>query len=184
MGEHMTDYDLWGPWTGNAVHVPPSPRRRSWLWPGFVVVAITVMVVAGAAAAGDDPGHSSTAPHSTRRWTPTRSNGCWPRRARSGWMMPRRLISAPGADEAQASGHRPQGPHRHPRKGQGKDRRQIIQSTPYALWEDIDAAITPILNEHGFALTFRCGSTGSPEHRVTVTGVLSHEHGPQRRIRP
>lgn len=53
----------------------------------------------------------------------------------------------------------------------------IIQSTAYALWEDIDAALTPILHAHGFVLTFRCGSTGAPEHRVTVTGVLSHEMG-------
>lgn len=53
----------------------------------------------------------------------------------------------------------------------------IIQSTAFALWEDIDAAITPVLHDHGFVLTFRCGSTGAPEHRVTVTGVLSHEQG-------
>ena len=45
------------------------------------------------------------------------------------------------------------------------------------MWEDIDAAITPILADHGFVLTFRCGTTGTPEHRVTVTGVLSHELG-------
>lgn len=57
------------------------------------------------------------------------------------------------------------------------DRSKVIQSTPYALWEDIDAALTPILHQHGFVLTFRCGSTGAPEHRVTVTGVLSHEMG-------
>lgn len=53
----------------------------------------------------------------------------------------------------------------------------LIQSTAFALWEDIDAAITPILSDHGFVLTFRCGSTGGPEYRVTVTGVLSHEQG-------
>ena len=53
----------------------------------------------------------------------------------------------------------------------------IIQSTAFAMWEDIDAAITPILADHGFVLTFRCGTTGAPEHRVTVTGVLSHEMG-------
>lgn len=57
------------------------------------------------------------------------------------------------------------------------DKSKVIQSTPYALWEDIDAAITPILHDYGFVLTFRCGSTGAPEHRVTVTGVLSHEMG-------
>lgn len=62
-------------------------------------------------------------------------------------------------------------------KGKEKIDANLIQSTPYALWEDIDAAITPILGEHGFALTFRCGTTGAPEHRVTVTGVLSHAMG-------
>lgn len=62
-------------------------------------------------------------------------------------------------------------------KGKEKIDANLIQTTPYALWEDIDAAISPILADHGFALTFRCGSTGAPEHRVTVTGVLSHEMG-------
>lgn len=62
-------------------------------------------------------------------------------------------------------------------KGKEKIDQYLIQSTAFALWEDIDAAITPILAEHGFALTFRCGTTGAPEHRVTVTGVLSHEQG-------
>lgn len=60
-------------------------------------------------------------------------------------------------------------------KGKDKTAENVIQSTPYALWEDIDAAITPILNEHGFALTFRCGA--GQEGRITVTGVLSHEFG-------
>lgn len=60
-------------------------------------------------------------------------------------------------------------------KGKDKIDANLIQSTPYALWEDIDAAITPILNDHGFALTFRCGA--GQESRITVTGVLSHEMG-------
>lgn len=62
-------------------------------------------------------------------------------------------------------------------KGKEKIDAYLIQSTAFALWEDIDAAITPILAVHGFVLTFRCGTTGAPEHRVTVTGVLSHEQG-------
>ena len=49
------------------------------------------------------------------------------------------------------------------------------QSTPYALWEDINAAILPHLAEHGFALSFRTGTT--PEGKITVTGVLSHKEG-------
>lgn len=60
-------------------------------------------------------------------------------------------------------------------KGAPKDAAHIIQSTAYALWEDIDAAITPILHDHGFVLTFRCGA--GAEGRITVTGVLSHEQG-------
>jgi hypothetical protein len=44
----------------------------------------------------------------------------------------------------------------------------------YALWEDIVLAITPILSEHGFALSFRVGRDGD---RQTVTGILSHRGG-------
>lgn len=51
----------------------------------------------------------------------------------------------------------------------------IIQSTPYALWEDINEAIRPKLKEYGFALSFRSGL--SEDGRVTVTGVLSHKDG-------
>lgn len=58
-------------------------------------------------------------------------------------------------------------------RGGIKDRSGNVQST-YALWEDINAAIKPVLAEHGFALSFR---TGSKEGRVIVTGVLSHEAG-------
>lgn len=43
----------------------------------------------------------------------------------------------------------------------------------FALWEDINAAIKPILQRHGFALTFRT-STGDG---ITVTGILSHRMG-------
>lgn len=60
-------------------------------------------------------------------------------------------------------------------KGKEKIDAFVIQSTAYALWEDIDAAITPILYDHGFVLTFRCGA--GAEGRITVTGVLSHEMG-------
>lgn len=52
---------------------------------------------------------------------------------------------------------------------------RVTQSTPYALWEDIDAAITPILHEHGFVLTFRSGV--AQDGKITVTGVLSHNAG-------
>lgn len=49
------------------------------------------------------------------------------------------------------------------------------QSTPYALWEDINAAIGPHLAEHGFALSFRTGQ--AQDGKITVTGVLSHKEG-------
>lgn len=43
----------------------------------------------------------------------------------------------------------------------------------FALWEDINAAIKPILSRHGFALTFRI----QPGDHISVTGVLSHKDG-------
>jgi hypothetical protein len=44
----------------------------------------------------------------------------------------------------------------------------------YALWEDINEAIKPVLAKHGFSLSFK---TGEAENRVTVTGVLRHRAG-------
>lgn len=52
-----------------------------------------------------------------------------------------------------------------------------IGNTPgqkYALWEDINTAIKPVLKKHGFALSFRTGQT---DGKITVTGVLSHAAG-------
>jgi hypothetical protein len=43
----------------------------------------------------------------------------------------------------------------------------------FALWEDINAAIKPVLMRHGFALTFRTDFASG----ITVTGVLSHSAG-------
>ena len=54
-----------------------------------------------------------------------------------------------------------------------KDRSGNIQSR-YALWEDINDAIKPILAEHGFALAFKTRIDGE---KVVVTGVLSHTGG-------
>lgn len=48
--------------------------------------------------------------------------------------------------------------------------------TPYALWEDINDAIRPLLSEHGFALSFRIKKDSD---RVEVTGILSHREGHQ-----
>jgi hypothetical protein len=44
----------------------------------------------------------------------------------------------------------------------------------YALWEDISEAIRPVLQQHGFALSFRTGREGD---KITVTAVLSHRDG-------
>lgn len=58
-------------------------------------------------------------------------------------------------------------------RGEIKNNSGNVQSK-YALWEDINEAIKPILAEHGFALSFRTGSEGD---RIKVTGVLSHRDG-------
>lgn len=47
----------------------------------------------------------------------------------------------------------------------------------YALWEDINDAIKPLLAQHGFALSFRTGTT--TDGKITVTGILSHREGHQ-----
>lgn len=54
------------------------------------------------------------------------------------------------------------------------DKNRNVQST-YALWEDINEAIKPVLAAHGFAISFRTGQ--GPDGRVLVTGVLSHRDG-------
>jgi hypothetical protein len=55
------------------------------------------------------------------------------------------------------------------------DREKVIQSTPFALWEDIDERITPVLADHGLVLSFRSGV--AHDGKITVTGVLSHSEG-------
>lgn len=59
--------------------------------------------------------------------------------------------------------------------GQGNRTGDVQQDTPFALWEDINEAIRPLLAEHGFSLFFRTGL--SADGRVTVTAVLSHRAG-------
>lgn len=44
----------------------------------------------------------------------------------------------------------------------------------YALWEDVNAAIKPVLAEHGFGISFK---TGRQNDRVTVTAILTHRQG-------
>lgn len=58
----------------------------------------------------------------------------------------------------------------------GKDKEGNDKGGPsYALWEDINEAIRPLLKVHGFALMFRTGQT--PEGKIIVTGILSHREG-------
>lgn len=58
-------------------------------------------------------------------------------------------------------------------RGGIKDRAGNVQST-YAKWEDINDAIKPVLQRHGFALSFRTGQEGAS---IIVTGVLGHRDG-------
>lgn len=57
-------------------------------------------------------------------------------------------------------------------KGEIKHGKQLISK--YALFEDIQKAIRPVLTEHGFALSFRLGRL---EDKVAVTAILSHTAG-------
>lgn len=51
---------------------------------------------------------------------------------------------------------------------------KVIQSTPYALWDDTNKLIKPILAKHGFGLSFRISQT---ESRLITRAVLSHLGG-------
>ncbi len=57
-------------------------------------------------------------------------------------------------------------------KGQIKHNDKLISK--YALFEDINDQLKPILQRHGFAISFRTKVEGST---LTVTGVLSHREG-------
>ena len=46
----------------------------------------------------------------------------------------------------------------------------------YALWEDVNEAIRPLLHAHGFSLSFR---TGDGDGKLTVTAILLHRDGHQ-----
>jgi len=48
----------------------------------------------------------------------------------------------------------------------------------YALWEDVNDAIKPVLAKHGFGLRFEVGRAGD---RLTVTGALMHREGHSER---
>jgi hypothetical protein len=55
-----------------------------------------------------------------------------------------------------------------------KGTERVIQSTKYALWEDTNEAIKPVLKAHGFSLSFRHTREAD---RVMVTAILLHEDG-------
>jgi hypothetical protein len=54
---------------------------------------------------------------------------------------------------------------------------KVIQNTAYAKWEDIWKVIQPILNAHGFGLSFKPGV--APDGKITVTAILRHRGGHQ-----
>jgi hypothetical protein len=58
-------------------------------------------------------------------------------------------------------------------RGGIKDRQGNVQST-YALWEDVNEAIRPILAEHGFSLSFKVRRS---DNEISVTGILAHREG-------
>lgn len=57
--------------------------------------------------------------------------------------------------------------------GEIHDKQGNVQSK-YALWEDVNDAIKPVLARHGFSLTF---GISQGEGRINVTGKLSHREG-------
>lgn len=59
----------------------------------------------------------------------------------------------------------------------GEDGDKANEGPTYALWEDINEAIRPVLKKHGFSLSFRTGQT--LEGKITVTGILGHREGHQ-----
>jgi hypothetical protein len=54
------------------------------------------------------------------------------------------------------------------------EERGRTQNSSYALWEDVNKAIRPVLHRHGFALSFRTEQNGAG---IVIIGVLSHEGG-------
>jgi hypothetical protein len=59
-----------------------------------------------------------------------------------------------------------------------KERGQVANRYSYAKWEDINAAILPVLSKHGFGIGFETSNT---EDKVTVVCIVTHEAGHERR---
>lgn len=64
-------------------------------------------------------------------------------------------------------------------RGGIKNRDGVVQST-YALWEDVNEALRPVLAEHGFSLTFKVERS---ESEISVTGILAHRGGHREQTR-
>lgn len=58
-----------------------------------------------------------------------------------------------------------------------QERGKIEKRSKYALWEDINDAIKPILAEFGFSLSFR---TEQRDGKIIVTGILGHQDGHEK----
>jgi len=58
-----------------------------------------------------------------------------------------------------------------------KERGEVTGRYKYALWEDINDTIKPILTKYGFALSFRTDFAEG----IAITGVLSHRGGHSER---
>ena len=53
-----------------------------------------------------------------------------------------------------------------------------VRDTRYAKFEDINEAIKPILQKHGFAITYKIDAK---DGIITVTGILVHRDGHRER---
>lgn len=97
-------------------------------------------------------------------------------RAREIWAFQREIAAdlarvAYAVDFAQLQGELPEVPRRG-RIDIGKGNRPYF----YGLWEDANELIKPVLNRHGFGLSFRIDDMADLS-RVTVTAVLLHRGG-------
>lgn len=90
-------------------------------------------------------------------------------------ILARNAEVAYAAALSQLQSELPEIPERGMIRIKSKDGGKVIQETPYALWEDINEAIRPLLHKHGFSLSFRTGLTN--DGRVSVTAVLLHCEG-------
>lgn len=55
-----------------------------------------------------------------------------------------------------------------------KERGKGHGTITYALWEDVNEAIRPVLTQHGFGLSFK---TSQSDKQITITAILSHREG-------